>query len=145
MKVVELKSIAKRFGRTTANDHINFDLDQGEIHAILGENGAGKSTLMNILSGLYQPDSGQIFVRGQEVRFRSPRDAIGIGIGMIHQHFMMIQSHTVLDNIILGTHLPMFLNREKLAEEVSALCQHLNFQIDLRPECGSFPQENSRR
>ncbi len=131
MKAVELRSITKRFGRTTANDNVNFDLDQGEVHAVLGENGAGKSTLMNILSGLYQPDAGEIFVRGQEVRFRSPGEAIAVGIGMIHQHFMLIQSHTVLDNIILGTSLPLFLNRKKLAEEVSALCQRLNFHVDL--------------
>ena len=132
MKVVELNSITKRFGRTTANDNINFDLAQGEIHAILGENGAGKSTLMNILSGLYQPDSGKIFVRGQEARFRSPRDAISMGIGMIHQHFMLIQSHTVLDNIVLGTQLPMFLDRKKLADQVLNFCQRLNFQVNLQ-------------
>ena len=86
---------------------------------------------MNILSGLYQPDSGQILVRGQEAGFRSPRDAISMGIGMIHQHFMLIQSHTVLDNVVLGTRLSAFLNRKKLADEVSDFCQRLNFQINL--------------
>jgi len=131
MKAVELRSITKRFGGTTANDNISLDLEQGEIHAVLGENGAGKSTLMNILSGLYQPDNGEIFVRGQEMRFKSPRDAIGAGVGMIHQHFMLVQSHTVLDNIILGTRLPIFLNRKKLADEISDFCRRLNFRIDL--------------
>lgn len=131
MKSVELKSITKRFGSVIANDNISFGLEQGEIHAILGENGAGKSTLMNILSGLYQPDSGDISVRGQPVQFRSPKDAINMGIGMIHQHFMLIQSNIVLDNIILGTRLPIFLIRKNLVGKISDFCQHLNFQIDL--------------
>ncbi len=131
MNIVELKSITKRFGRTIANDNVDFDLKQGEVHAVLGENGAGKSTLMNILSGLYQPDSGRIFVRGQELRFASPRDAIDAGIWMIHQHFMLVQSHTVLDNIILGTRLPIFLNRKKLIDSILDCCQRLNFDINL--------------
>lgn len=114
-----------------ANDSVDFDLEQGEVHAVLGENGAGKSTLMNILSGIYQPDSGSIFVRGQEVRFNSPRDAINMGIGMIHQHFMLVQSHTILDNIILGTRLPIFPNRRKLTDEILNCCQRLNFDINL--------------
>jgi ABC-type uncharacterized transport system ATPase subunit len=132
MKAVELRSITKRFGGTTANDRVDLDLNQGEIHAVLGENGAGKSTLMNILSGLYQPDSGEIFIQNQKVHFKSPRDAIRMGIGMIHQHFMLIQSHTVLDNIILGTRLPLFLDKGKLADQVSDFCRHLKFQISLK-------------
>jgi ABC-type uncharacterized transport system ATPase subunit len=131
MNVVELRSITKRFGRTMANDSVDFDLEQGEVHAVLGENGAGKSTLMNILSGIYRPDSGRIIVRGQEVRFNSPRDAISMGIGMIHQHFMLVQSHTVLDNIILGTRLPIFLNRKKMTDRILDRCQRLNFDINL--------------
>jgi len=131
MNVVELRSITKRFGRTIANDNVDLDLRQGEVHAVLGENGAGKSTLMNILSGLYQPDSGSIFVRGQEVHFASPRDAIDAGIWMIHQHFMLVQSHTVLDNIILGTRLPIFPNRRKLTGKIFDCCQRLNFDINL--------------
>lgn len=130
MKAVELRSITKRFGKTVANENINFDLNEGEIHAVLGENGAGKTTLMNILSGLHQPDSGKIIIRGKEVHFRSPRDAIDAGIGMIHQHFMLIQSHTVLDNIILGTKLPIIINKKKLADRVSELCRHLNFHLN---------------
>jgi simple sugar transport system ATP-binding protein len=130
MKLVELRSITKRFGNTIANDNIDFSLDQGEIHAILGENGAGKSTLMNILSGLYQPDDGKIILSGQEVSFNSPADAIQMGIGMIHQHFMLIQAHTALENIILGTHSPLFLNRKKLSDEISKFCRRLNFRID---------------
>ena len=114
--VLEASGISKSFPGVKALDDVSITLRSGRLTALLGENGAGKSTLMNILSGLYQPDSGRIFVRGQEVHFRSPRDAIGMGIGMIHQNFMLIQSHTVLDNVILGTHLPMFLNRRKLAK-----------------------------
>jgi ABC-type uncharacterized transport system ATPase subunit len=131
MNVVELKSITKRFGRTMANDSVDFNLEQGEVHAVLGENGAGKSTLMNILSGIYQPDSGSIFVRGQEAHFTSPRDAIDAGIWMIHQHFMLVQSHTVLDNIILGTRLPICPNRRKLTDKILDCCQRLNFDINL--------------
>ena len=131
MKAIELKSITKRFGRTIANDSIDFELYRGEIHAILGENGAGKSTLMSILSGLYQPDSGKILVDSQEVRFRSPKDAIKMGIGMVYQHFMLIQSHTILNNIILGTKIPFFLNRNRLKKPIFELFQRLKSQIDL--------------
>jgi len=131
MKVVELKTITKHFGNITANDSVDFDLNTGEIHAILGENGAGKSTSMNILSGLYQPDWGDIVVRGEKRRFRSPRDAINAGIGMIHQHFMLIQSLTALDNIILGKKLPVFLNRKNLSLAIIELCDTLNFHISL--------------
>jgi simple sugar transport system ATP-binding protein len=131
MKAIELKSITKRFGRTVANDSIDFELYQCEIHAILGENGAGKSTLMSILSGLYQPDSGKILVDSQEVRFRSPKDAIKMGIGMVYQHFMLIQSHTILNNIILGTKIPFFLNRNRLKKPIFELFQRLKSQIDL--------------
>jgi general nucleoside transport system ATP-binding protein len=131
MKAIELKSITKHFDNTIANDSIDFDLYQGEIHAILGENGAGKSTLMNILSGLFQFDSGKILVNGQEVHFKSPKDAIKMGIGMVYQHFMLIHSHTVFDNIILGTKLPFFLRRDKLKKPTSELFHRLNSKIDL--------------
>ncbi|MCD8223167.1 MAG: ABC transporter ATP-binding protein [Clostridiales bacterium] len=97
-----MKDIVKKFGNFTANDHINLKVHKGEVHAILGENGAGKSTLMNVLCGLYKPTSGQIFINGKEVHFAGPRDAIEMGIGMVHQHFMLIQPFTVTDNIILG-------------------------------------------
>ncbi len=88
--ILELRGITKRFPGVLANDHINLTLNQGEIHALLGENGAGKTTLMNILYGLYQPDEGEIYVRGQQVKVHSPIDAIKAGIGMVHQHFMLI-------------------------------------------------------
>jgi len=132
MNVVELKGITKRFANVVANDNIDVSLRQGEIHALLGENGAGKSTLMNILSGAYRPDSGRIFVNGEEVFFKSPRDAINAGIGMIHQHFMLVSAHTVLDNIILGMRLPIFLNRKKLEKDISEFCKGHDFKINLK-------------
>ncbi|MCX6029997.1 MAG: ABC transporter ATP-binding protein [Chloroflexi bacterium] len=99
---LQATDITKHFPGVLANDHVSFTLEQGEIHALLGENGAGKSTLMNILYGLYQPDEGQIVVNGQPVRIVSPHDAIGRGIGMVHQHFMLVPPLTVTENIMLG-------------------------------------------
>jgi ABC-type uncharacterized transport system ATPase subunit len=99
---LELRGITKRFGAFTANDAIDLDLREGEVHALLGENGAGKSTLMNVLYGLYHADEGEIFVRGQRVQMTSSADAIRLGIGMVHQHFMLIPVMTVVENIVLG-------------------------------------------
>lgn len=99
---VEMRNIRKEFDRVVANDDITLDLKQGEIHALLGENGAGKSTLMNILFGLYQPDSGSIHLQGKEVRIINPATASLLGIGMVHQHFKLVQTFTVVENIILG-------------------------------------------
>src|ERR671936_2438045 len=101
--VLELRGITKRFPGITANDRVDLDLQRGEVHALLGENGAGKSTLMNVLYGLYSPDEGEIRIKGEPVRFHSPKDAIGRGIGMVHQHFMLIPVMTVAENIILAT------------------------------------------
>ena len=100
--VLELVGITKRFPGVLANDHVDFDLLQGEVHALLGENGAGKSTLMNILYGLYHPDSGDIVLRGKKTSFASAKDAIDAGIGMVHQHFMLIPVMTVAENIVLA-------------------------------------------
>lgn len=104
--LLQLNNITKRFPGILANDHITLDVKRGEIHAIVGENGAGKTTLMNILYGLYRPDEGDIFWKGAPVQFHSPRDAIACGIGMVHQHFMLIPSLTVTENIILGMKTP---------------------------------------
>jgi simple sugar transport system ATP-binding protein len=103
--IVEMLDISKRFPGVVANDHVGFELRPGEIHALLGENGAGKSTLMNILAGLYKPDSGRIRVRGRPVEFNSPRDAIQAGIGMVHQHFMLVPTLTVAENVVLGSEI----------------------------------------
>jgi len=101
--VLEVRNITKSFPGVLANDHINLGLKKGEIHAILGENGAGKSTLMNIIYGLYDPDEGQIFLNGEEVKIENPHDAIARGIGMVHQHFMLVPVFTALENIVLGS------------------------------------------
>ncbi|MGD8799082.1 MAG: ATP-binding cassette domain-containing protein, partial [Desulfobacterales bacterium] len=97
-----MKGICKRFPGVVANQEIDLRILKGEIHSLLGENGAGKTTLMNLLSGVYQPDAGEIFVNGKRVFFRSPRDALGHGIGMIHQHFELVDNFTVAENIVLG-------------------------------------------
>ncbi len=99
---LELRGITKRFGPVVANDRVDFDLKRGEVHALLGENGAGKSTLMSILYGLYSPTEGEIFVDGERVEIDSPSTAIGLGIGMVHQHFMLVPVMTVTENIVLG-------------------------------------------
>ena len=99
---LELRGITKRFGPVVANDRIDFDLRQGEVHALLGENGAGKSTLMSILYGLYSPDEGEIRVNGEPAEVTSPSRAIDLGIGMVHQHFMLVPVMTVTENIVLG-------------------------------------------
>ena len=92
---IEARGIVKAFPGVLANDHVDFDLRHGEIHALLGENGAGKSTLMNVLAGLYRPDSGEVLVHGRPVSFGSPRDAIAAGLGMVHPHFTLVPSQTV--------------------------------------------------
>ncbi len=119
--LVLMKDIVKRFPGVVANAGITFEARAGEVHALLGENGAGKTTLMNILYGIYQPDEGEIYIRGHRVTIHSPRDALRLGIGMVHQHFMLVHPHTVAENVILGLddvpfHHPTRVVREKLAE-----------------------------
>lgn len=101
--VIEMRNITKQFGDFKANDDINLQIRKGEIHALLGENGAGKSTLMNVLSGLLEPTSGDILLNGQKVSISSPTAANRLGIGMVHQHFMLVDAFTVTENIILGS------------------------------------------
>ncbi len=131
--IVEMRGIVKRFPGVLANDHVDFELRAGEIHALLGENGAGKSTLMNVLAGLYRPESGIIKVKGNPVTFSSPRDAIQAGIGMVHQHFMLVPSQTVTENVLLGLDDPPFLMH--LAEydvKVAALAERFGLRVDPR-------------
>src|SRR5215212_737272 len=128
---IEARGIVKAFPGVLANDRVDFDLRRGEVHALLGENGAGKSTLMNILAGLYRPDEGAIHVEGRPVSFRSPRDAIAAGLGMVHQHFTLVPSQTVTENILLGLDQPRFLLHERRSErEVAALAERFGMRVD---------------
>jgi simple sugar transport system ATP-binding protein len=131
-QVVEMRGIVKRFPGVLANDHVDFDLRRGEIHALLGENGAGKSTLMNILSGLYHADSGDIFVNGVRCAFQSPADAIARGIGMVYQHFMLVPSQTVTENIILGLRDSFVLNLRDYEKRIAALSEQFGLKVDPR-------------
>jgi ABC-type uncharacterized transport system ATPase subunit len=131
--VVSMRGIVKRFPGVLANDQVDFDLRRGEIHALLGENGAGKSTLMNILAGLYQPEAGQILIYGQPVALASPRQAIQAGIGMIHQHFMLVPSQSVTENILLGMQRPRFrLNLAEYERKVAELGERFGLPVDPR-------------
>ncbi len=126
-----LSSITKHFGPVIANDSIDLTLRRGEIHAVLGENGAGKSTLMNILSGVYSPDSGDIIINGEKVKFRSPWDAVCRGIGMVHQHFQLVEVFSVLDNILLGTtETSLRLNRSEAAARIEAVANEHRLHIN---------------
>ncbi len=130
--VLEARGITKRYPGLIANDRVDFEVRAGEIHAILGENGAGKTTLMNILFGLTQPDEGEIYVFGKKVNFRSPLDAIELGIGMVHQSRKLVAAHTVLENILLGHPKVGFLPDFKTAaEEVARLCDHYECKLNL--------------
>lgn len=130
--VVVLKDITKRFGNVVANDNVSFSLQKGEIHGLLGENGAGKTTLMNILYGLHQPDTGEIFVNGQRTQIKSPHDAIARGIGMVHQHFMQVPTFTVIDNVILGlqpSYCPV-LDRHRARQRLLEIAHSYGLSID---------------
>ena len=129
--LIRMMNIVKRFPGVVANDHVNLDVYRGEIHAVLGENGSGKSTLMSILAGLYKPTEGSMEVSGVERRFRSPRDAIACGIGMVHQHFKLVEPFSVTENLMLGQRRGGFLlDREKVADEVRALGERYGLAVD---------------
>src|SRR6266576_586546 len=124
--VLEMRGITKRFPGVVANDHVDLDLRKGEVHALLGENGAGKSTLMNILYGLYGADEGEILLNGQKVVFNSAKNAIDRGIGMVHQHFMLIPVMTVAENIVLATEpttAGVLLDYDEAVEEVREISE----------------------
>ena len=131
---VEMKNITKKFGDFTANSNIDLDVKQGEIHALLGENGAGKSTLMNILYGLYTPTEGEIFINGEKKDIKDPNDAIDCGLGMVHQHFMLVEPFTVVENIILGmepTKSGGVINIKAARKNVLDISEKYGLKIDL--------------
>src|SRR5215207_703221 len=147
--ILEAKGITKRFPGVLANDHVDFDLKKGEIHALLGENGAGKSTLMNILYGLYHPDEGEVTVSGNRMQLNSSRDAIKHGIGMVHQHFMPIPVFTVTENIMLGAETdhratqneaPLIkLDRKEVSQKVRDLSHQYGLDVDPDAIVGDLP------
>ena len=129
MNIVEMRDIYKSFGEVIANAHVNFELKEGEIHALLGENGAGKTTLMRILYGLYQEDEGKIFVHGQEVKIHSPKQAIDLGIGMVTQHFTLVPTLSVAENINLGYVKSFALDYSKMEDDIKSSSDHFGIHV----------------
>ena len=129
--VLELKEVSKHFGEVIANDHINLNVKKGEILAILGENGSGKTTLMNMIAGIYYPDAGEIYVKDKPVTIRSPKDSLALKIGMIHQHFKLIDVLTAAENIILGLPGKQHLNMEDVKKEIQQLIDYNGFELNL--------------
>lgn len=141
---IQMKGITKTFceGKVIANNNINIDIKHNEIHVICGENGAGKSTLMSILFGLYQPDKGEIYINEKKVNLKNPAQANELGLGMVHQHFKLINCFTILDNVILGNEKKIakrgLLNRKKAKEEIEKICKEYGFKLDLMCKISSL-------
>ena len=145
MSFLRLENITKSFGSFIANDNISFEIETGKIHAILGENGAGKTTLMNIISGLYQPDSGQIYLQDKPVHITSANTAIKLGIGMIHQHFMLVPQLSVTENIILGIDRNLHLNLKHKQQEIADLSNSYGLEINPEIKVGDLPVGTQQR
>lgn len=128
---VSMKDISKSFGKVRANSEVNLEVLKGEVHGLLGENGAGKSTLMNMLSGIYAPDGGSIAIHGEVVSLRSPKEAIGKGIGMIHQHFKLVHNMTAEENIIMGHKTSLFTSKHKRRDKIQTLMKKFGLEVDL--------------
>jgi ABC-type uncharacterized transport system ATPase subunit len=146
-RLVIMKGISCRFGELMANDNVNFDLMKGEIHALLGENGAGKTTLMSILYGMYQPTSGNIYVRGNRVAIKSPLHAIDLGISMVHQHFLLTPPHTVSENIIVGlkTNRRIFLDVQNAEKKILSLSNKYGLEVDPNAIVGNLSVGEQQR
>ena len=135
--ILQTRNLTKKFGDFTANNNINLSVEKGEIKAIIGENGAGKSTLMNMLYGQIQPTSGTIYLNTEKVNFDSPKDAIKLGIGMVHQHFMLVPSFKVYENILLGTEIlddktKLVIDRDKEIEVCKELVEKYGYDLDVK-------------
>ena len=118
---IEFKNVTKRFGSVVANDHVSMTVNKGEILSLLGENGSGKTSLMNLLSGIYFPDEGEIFINGAPVTIRDPKDAYALKIGMVHQHFKLVDVFTAAENLIVGIDPGKKLNRKEIADVLSLI------------------------
>jgi len=136
---IQTKNLTKRFDQVIANDNVSFDLQWGEVLALLGENGSGKTTLMNMLFGIYFPDEGEIEVGGKTVSIRSPKDAHELGIGMVHQHFKLVDVFTATENIILGLEGKAFLNRKAASNEISKICERYGFELNPEKKIYDMP------
>ena len=139
--LLDLKGMCKYFPGVRANENVDLTVNEGEIHALLGENGAGKTTLMNCIYGLYTPEHGDIFWNGKKVTIKSIKDAIDLGIGMVHQHFMLVHNMTVLENVMLGmpSRKGLFLDKKYVADELNALMKKYNLEVDLQSEIWQLP------
>ena len=146
-KVLELQGITKRFPGLVANDNITFSAEKGEVHALVGENGAGKSTLMKIITGLYQPDEGEIFLRGKPIKISGPREAILKGIGMVHQHFMLVKRFDVVQHIILGYEQASggVIDYKAAREKIEQLCKLYDFKVNLDAQVGNLSVGHQQR
>ena len=146
--ILELHNITKRFPGVLANDHIDLALNQGEILALLGENGAGKTTLMNVLYGLYQPDEGEVVVKGKPIKVHSPNDAIAAGVGMVHQHFMLVPVLTVTENVMLGVEslvVGIFLDRKSSAARIREISKQYGLEVDPEAYIKDLPVGTQQR
>ena len=145
---VAMRGITKRFPGVVANDDVDLEVAVGEVHALLGENGAGKSTLSNILTGLYHPDEGKLELYGRPVALTSPRDALDAGIGMVHQHFRLVETFTVAENVVLGDHRdvgrPFLLHRRSIESAVAELGDRFGLAVDPRAKIWQLSVGSSR-
>ena len=140
--ILEARHISKYFGSLTANDDVSLSVRRGTVHAIIGENGAGKSTLMNVISGIYKPNRGEIYVEGKQVVFRNPNDATKCGIGMVHQEFMLFPELTVLENLMMGFETKKyggFLDKKRAAKDISEIAEKYGFSIPLEKRVSELP------
>lgn len=139
MYAIEMRGITKRFGNFTANDHIDFCVEKGEVHCLLGENGAGKTTLMNVLFGLYQADEGELLIDGRKITKHSARNAFLCGLGMVHQHFMLVDALTIWENVVIGNEQGKFaIDRKKSIRQVQEIADNYNFNLNVEDKVSAL-------
>jgi len=137
--LVEMKGVVKRFGELLALDHVDFALERGEVHALLGENGAGKTTLMNVLFGLYRANEGEVLIEGKPVSIQDPKDALAHGVAMVHQHFKLVANFTALENILLGTGRGLQFDKKAERERVEKVSEEYGLVVDLDSKIKGLP------